>query len=87
MLNQQMAETNFPDDLKSSSEVIQTTAVEASIEEMSAMDLVEQIRNAELPFLRESDLQRLPTLDRDTLVRLVYLARQHSVRNGERIHG
>ena len=86
MLNQRMADADFPNDLQSSSEVIQTT-VEASIEEMSAMDLVEQIRNAELPFLHESDLQRLPTLDRDTLVRLVYLARQHSVHNSERVHG
>lgn len=47
------------------------------IDGMSNLQLTAAIIEAHLPFLRESDHARLPFLDRITLERLIYLARQY----------
>lgn len=40
-------------------------------------DLVSVVRSAALPFLKATDLARLPQMGRESLLRLVFLAREY----------
>ena len=50
---------------------------DARIVSLENEELVDVIKQAELPFLRPSDTERLPFLDRQMLERLVFLARRY----------
>lgn len=56
----------------------QTLAVSnTKLQSPGSSELIVAIKQAKVPFLRENDLQRLHTLDRETLEKIASIARQY----------